>query len=151
MVWYGISIYRKSGQSALLCALGPQSSDGNAAMDPAPDEGSAAAEAAQQLVDVLLPMDATPTLAAHVAPASPCPISALEPKVPLGPSCATSTSSPPSEVTVALKPPAVTTKNLVEGCPCVVSCGGGEQEAARRGAGGAGSGRGSVSRCRAVA
>jgi hypothetical protein len=42
--------------------------DGNAAMDPAPDEGSAAAEAAQQLVDVLLPMDATPTLAAHVAP-----------------------------------------------------------------------------------
>ena len=40
----------------------------NAAMDPAPDEGSAAAEAAQQLTNVLLPMDATPTLAAHVAP-----------------------------------------------------------------------------------
>ena len=37
-------------------------------MDPAPDDGSAAAEAAQQLVEVLLPMDATPTLAAHVAP-----------------------------------------------------------------------------------
>ena len=37
-------------------------------MDPAPDEGSAAAEAAQQLTNVLLPMDATPTLAAHVAP-----------------------------------------------------------------------------------
>ena len=37
-------------------------------MDPTPDEGSAAAEAAQQLTNVLLPMDATPTLAAHVAP-----------------------------------------------------------------------------------
>ena len=37
-------------------------------MDPAPDEGSAAAEAAQHLTNVLLPMDATPTLAAHVAP-----------------------------------------------------------------------------------
>ena len=36
-------------------------------MDPAPDDGSAAAEAAQQLGEVLLPMDATPTLAAHVA------------------------------------------------------------------------------------
>ena len=36
-------------------------------MDPAPDEGSGA-EAAQQLTNVLLPMDATPTLAAHVAP-----------------------------------------------------------------------------------
>ncbi len=69
MVWYGISIYRKidSGQSALLCALGPQRGDGNAAMDQ--DEGSSSAdEAAQQLVEVLLPMDATPTLAAHVAP-----------------------------------------------------------------------------------
>jgi len=55
------------GQSALLCALGPQGSDGNAAMDQ--DEGSSSAdEAAQQLVEVLLPMDATPTLAAHVAP-----------------------------------------------------------------------------------
>ena len=33
------------------------------------DEGSsAAAEAAQHLSDVLLPMDATPTLAAHVEP-----------------------------------------------------------------------------------
>ena len=37
-------------------------------MDAAPDEGSAAAEAAQHLTNVLLPMDATPTLAAHVAP-----------------------------------------------------------------------------------
>ena len=37
-----------------------------------PEEGSssaaAAAEAAQHLTNVLLPMDATPTLAAHVAP-----------------------------------------------------------------------------------
>ena len=42
-------------------------SDGDAAMDQ--DEGSSSAdEAAQQLVEVLLPMDATPTLAAHVAP-----------------------------------------------------------------------------------
>ena len=58
-----------SGQSALLCAPNRKAVDGNAAMDPAPDEGSsAAAEAAQQLVEVLLPMDATPTLAAHVAP-----------------------------------------------------------------------------------
>ena len=39
-------------------------------MDPAPDEGisGAAERAAQHLSDVLLPMDATPTLAAHVAP-----------------------------------------------------------------------------------
>ena len=37
-------------------------------MDPAPEDCSAAAEAAQQLGEVLLPMDATPTLAAHVAP-----------------------------------------------------------------------------------
>ena len=36
-------------------------------MDPAPDEGSGA-EAAQHLTNVLLPMDATPTRAAHVAP-----------------------------------------------------------------------------------
>ena len=39
-------------------------------MDPAPQEGSssAAEQAAQHLTNVLLPMDATPTLAAHVAP-----------------------------------------------------------------------------------
>ena len=38
-------------------------------MDPAPDDGSSAAEqAAQQLVEVLLPMDATPKLTEHVAP-----------------------------------------------------------------------------------
>ena len=56
-----------SGQPALLCAQ--KAVDGNAAMEP--EEGSssaAAAEAAQHLTNVLLPMDATPTLAAHVAP-----------------------------------------------------------------------------------
>ena len=39
-------------------------------MDPAPDDGSssAAEQAAQQLVEVLLPMDATPKLTEHVAP-----------------------------------------------------------------------------------
>ena len=38
-------------------------------METAPEGSSSAAEqAAQQLVEVLLPMDATPTLAAHVAP-----------------------------------------------------------------------------------
>ena len=60
----------RSAANRRCCAVKKaQSSDGNAAvMDPAPDEGSAANEAAQQLVEVLLPMDATPTLAAHVAP-----------------------------------------------------------------------------------
>ena len=59
-----------SCQSALLWSKKPQAVDRHGAvMDPAPDEGSsAAAEAAQQLVEVLLPIDATPTLAAHVAP-----------------------------------------------------------------------------------
>ena len=37
-------------------------------METAPDEGSSAAEAAQQLVEVLLPIDATPKLTEHVAP-----------------------------------------------------------------------------------
>ena len=60
----------RCGQSALLCNKNRKAIDGNAAMDPAPDEGSrsAAEQAAQHLTNVLLPMDATPTLAAHVAP-----------------------------------------------------------------------------------
>ena len=37
-------------------------------MDQTNGSSSAAEEAAQQLTNVLLPMDATPTLAAHVAP-----------------------------------------------------------------------------------
>ena len=72
MVWYGVSIpeNRSAGNRRCCAVKKTQSSDGNAAvMDPASDEGSSAAdEAAQQLVEVLLPMDATPTLAAHVAP-----------------------------------------------------------------------------------
>ena len=57
----------RSAGDRRCCAPKTQSSDGNAAMDQ--DEGSSsAAEAAQQLVEVLLPMDATPTLAAHVEP-----------------------------------------------------------------------------------
>ena len=64
-------VYRKIDQHRRCCARKfRRAVDGHAAMDPAPDEGSssAAEEAAQHLSDVLLPMDATPTLAAHVAP-----------------------------------------------------------------------------------
>jgi hypothetical protein len=59
-----------SGQSTLLRPKTAKQSTENAAMDPAPDDGSssAAEQAAQHLTNVLLPMDATPTLAAHVAP-----------------------------------------------------------------------------------
>ena len=69
MVWYIDIPENRSAANRRCCARKNRKAvDGNAAMDPAPDDGSAAAEAAQQLVEVLLPMDATPTLAAHVAP-----------------------------------------------------------------------------------
>ena len=68
MVWYIDIPENRSAANRRCCARkNRRAVDGNAAMDQ--DEGSSAAdEAAQQLVEVLLPMDATPTLAAHVAP-----------------------------------------------------------------------------------
>ena len=68
MVWYIDIPENRSAANRRCCARkNSKAVDGNAAMDQ--DEGSSSADAAaQHLSDVLLPMDATPTLAAHVAP-----------------------------------------------------------------------------------
>ena len=57
-----------SGQSALLCAQKPQSSRRKRRNGPRTGRRQRRAEAAQHLTNVLLPMDATPTLASHIAP-----------------------------------------------------------------------------------